>query len=73
MRADFIEEIGGGGGIALLPLADALASDGGGGALDLVWPLASEGKVGTMSANTKNRGVSFMAVDNPSIVSEPIK
>jgi hypothetical protein len=54
-----------------LPLADHLVSDGGGGALDFVWPLASEGMLATMSANTKNRGVSFMAVGNPSIVNEP--
>ena len=73
MRADLIEEIGGGGGIALLPLADHLVSDGGGGTVDLVWPLASEGMLATMSANTKNRGVSFMAVGNPSIVNEPNK
>jgi hypothetical protein len=56
-----------------LPLADNLVSDGGGGVLDFVWPLASEGMLATMSDNTKNRGVSFMAVVDPSIVNETNK
>ena len=55
-----------------LPLANDFVSDGGGGVLDLVCPSASDGRLATMSANTKSRGVNFMG-SNPLIVNEPGK
>ncbi len=55
-----------------LPLADHFVSDGGGGVLDVVCPGASDGRLATMSGNTKSRGVNFMG-GNPLIVNEPDK
>jgi hypothetical protein len=61
-----MEEMGGGGGMAIgLPFRVAtLLSGGGGGVTDLVCALATEGML-TAKSTTAKRGVNFMAGEQP--------
>jgi hypothetical protein len=64
LRGDLIEEIGGGGGMALLPLrtaVDDFVSGGGAGVSDFVCPSAIDGTLPANSTKTKMKGVNFMA------------